>query len=72
MKFFDTFLVVLFCFICISSGNLRFEENRKTNILPDWALGGFERPKDVNPIITPMNTTFYCPMQNKVINWEVS
>lgn len=76
MKFFNTFLLVLFCFICTSSINLgykeNYEENGKTNILPEWALGGFERPKDVNPIITPMNTIFYCPMQKKKINWEES
>ena len=28
-------------------------ENRKTNVLPEWALGGFKRPKRVNPIISP-------------------
>lgn len=45
----------------------------RENLLPEWALGGFERPKGVNPIIIPLtNTTFYCPMQKKEIKWEES
>ncbi len=43
------------------------------NILPDWALGGFVRPANVNPIITPNpNNHFDCPMQGKSMGWEES
>ncbi len=43
------------------------------NNLPQWALGGFERPKGANPIISPNSkTTFYCPMQQKEMAWEES
>ena len=39
--------------------------------LPDWAFGGFVRPKNVNPIISPIaNTSFTDPMSGKKINWE--
>ncbi len=38
--------------------------------LPSWAIGPFERPEGVNPIITPQNTTFYCPLTADTIPWE--
>lgn len=41
------------------------------NTLPDWALGGFVRPANLNPVITPDSTTyFYCPMQKANVAWE--
>lgn len=41
------------------------------NKLPDWAFGGFVRPKGVNPVISPDSTTsFFCPMNKKQIDWE--
>ena len=43
------------------------------NVLPDWALGGFVRPEQANPIITPNpSNQFDCPMQDKKIGWEES
>ncbi|SMO82043.1 glycoside hydrolase family 130 protein [Fodinibius sediminis] len=37
----------------------------------DWALGPFERPEGVNPIITPSEkATFYCPMRDSLLHWE--
>ena len=43
------------------------------NILPNWTLGGFVRPENVNPIITPDATIkFYCPMRGKKVGWEES
>ena len=45
----------------------------KENILPDWAFGGFVRPENKNPIITPNSQTkFYCPMRKDSIGWEES
>ncbi|MGQ8338268.1 glycoside hydrolase family 130 protein [Sunxiuqinia sp. A32] len=38
--------------------------------LKSWAIGPFERPEGVNPIITPANTTFYCPLTADTIPWE--
>ena len=38
--------------------------------LPDWAIGPFERPERVNPIITPQGTSFYCPLTEDTILWE--
>ncbi|MGK6349925.1 glycoside hydrolase family 130 protein [Parapedobacter sp. DT-150] len=42
----------------------------ETNELPDWALGGFVRPEGVNPVISPMNTTFDDPMTDTLVAWE--
>ena len=66
----------LYCFILIhllSTAVVIGEncENRKTNVLPEWALGGFKRPKRVNPIISPNeNTKFYCPIKQDSVDWE--
>ena len=39
--------------------------------LPDWAFGGFERPENVNPVISPIdNTCFYCPLTEDSVAWE--
>lgn len=41
------------------------------NILPGWAFGGFVRPADVNPIISPdNNAVFIDPMSGKENHWE--
>ncbi|MBS7564716.1 hypothetical protein KHS38_09900 [Mucilaginibacter sp. Bleaf8] len=41
------------------------------NVLPDWAIGGFVRPKGVNPIISPdTNSVFLDPMSNTRTKWE--
>ncbi len=37
----------------------------------EWMLGPFERPMDINPIITPDDkSTFLDPMKNKKVKWE--
>lgn len=52
---------------------LSFLAGKAQNILPDWALGGFVRPKNVNPVITPnASSTFACPMKGENIKWEES
>ncbi|MCC8408196.1 glycoside hydrolase family 130 protein [Mucilaginibacter sp. UR6-1] len=39
--------------------------------LPDWALGGFARPENTNPIISPDTTTrFFDPVLKKQVGWE--
>lgn len=39
--------------------------------LQDWAFGGFERPENVNPVISPIdNTWFYCPLTEDSVAWE--
>ncbi|HEY9195985.1 MAG TPA: glycoside hydrolase family 130 protein [Mucilaginibacter sp.] len=43
----------------------------QTNKLPSWAFGGFERPANVNPIISPDTVNrFMDPMSGKPVFWE--
>jgi beta-1,2-mannosidase len=39
--------------------------------LPDWAIGPFSRPANVNPLIKPDPTAeFLCPMRQTSVHWE--
>ena len=44
----------------------------KKSTLPSWALGEFVRPAGVNPIISPLNTEFFCPIMKENVKWEES
>ncbi|WP_202409383.1 glycoside hydrolase family 130 protein [Hufsiella arboris] len=60
-----SFVLLLFCGSEIDAQTLR------TDSLPSWAFGGFVRPKDLNPIISPNeNSRFPDPIQNKLVDWE--
>lgn len=56
----------IICFSCTVFG-----QQLKENILPYWALGGFERPEGLNPIISPKSTTtFIDPNTGTENDWE--
>lgn len=62
---------------CICAGALVitsidvFSQDTAKNTLPSWALGGFERPSGVNPIIKPDSTSmFRDPMSKRNVSWE--
>lgn len=61
-------------FIILLAALCACTQNQKTitdNPLPDWALGGFIRPADVNPIISPEpESVFPCPMTDTLLAWE--
>jgi len=62
------FIGCWFVCICLFSG---FVNAQTENKLPDWAFGGFVRPENINPVISPDSTsTFFCPMNKKQIDWE--
>ena len=47
--------------------------DRNSDNLPDWALGGFERPQGVGPVISPdTSARFFCPMQHASVDWMES
>ncbi|AYL95667.1 glycoside hydrolase family 130 protein [Mucilaginibacter celer] len=53
-------------------GEACFAQSAK-NVLPKWAFGGFTRPANVNPIISPDTTSrFLDPMSNKQVQWEAN
>ena len=61
----------LICVFAFFSAIVMAQE--KTNKLPDWAMGGFIRPKGINPVIKPNTATkFFCPMQKDSVGWEES
>ncbi|MFQ5446263.1 MAG: glycoside hydrolase family 130 protein [Saprospiraceae bacterium] len=35
-----------------------------------WAMSGFERLDDSNPVLTPGDGTFRCPIRQDVVKWE--
>jgi predicted GH43/DUF377 family glycosyl hydrolase len=44
-----------------------------SNVLPSWAFGGFVRPGNINPIISPNKTSsFIDPVSNKPVAWEAN
>ena len=59
---------------CKSSGNSSCQGTSDgKNTLPDWALGGFVRPQDTNPVISPdPDVKFDCPMRKAPIGWMES
>lgn len=49
------------------------QTEQESNILPDWALGGFDRPAGIGTIINPdVTSTFFCPMNQAQVKWEES
>ncbi|MFV0591818.1 MAG: glycoside hydrolase family 130 protein [Draconibacterium sp.] len=59
---------IVFALLVLASACSQPEQ---TTGLPDWAIGPFERPEGVNPLITPDATsTFYCPLTKDTIPWE--
>lgn len=62
-----TTVVRIFLLLFISAGT--FAQNQ--NVLPSWAFGGFKRPANINPVISPDSTTkFLDPVLNKYVGWE--
>lgn len=67
------FLFFLLCSSCSSvpknvAGKSGIANN---NPLPDWAFGGFARPANMNPIISPNPASrFRDPMTGKEVAWE--
>ncbi|MET3499420.1 putative GH43/DUF377 family glycosyl hydrolase [Mucilaginibacter rubeus] len=45
----------------------------RVNTLPSWAFGGFVRPANINPIISPDTVSrFLDPMSRKQVQWEAN
>ncbi|HXR84646.1 MAG TPA: glycoside hydrolase family 130 protein [Hanamia sp.] len=58
-------VIISFFFFAVSSNA------QSPNTLPSWAFGGFVRPENINPIISPDSTAvFIDPMSGKKNHWE--
>lgn len=60
------YYLLIYCTFVFNIYNLQAEEISKS-----WALGPFCRPEAGNPVIKPLETEYYCPMNDKVIKWEI-
>lgn len=76
MKHLGAFFSLIICFSilsCSSKKESKASVSDNSNILPEWAFGGFIRPDGVNPLIEPNPAMkFFCPMQKDSIGWEES
>ncbi len=58
---------------CLLVFNFSVAQTTGQNVLPKWAFGGFVRPQNINPIISPdANAKFLDPMSNKMVKWEAN
>jgi predicted GH43/DUF377 family glycosyl hydrolase len=59
--------------VCVLIFNFSVAQTKNKNVLPAWAFGGFVRPQNVNPIISPKaSSLFLDPMSNKMVAWEAN
>lgn len=63
------FLILVLLFSCTELKKSNVESIKKS---PEWVLGDFVRPKGVNPVISPLETEFFCPVLQKNVKWEES
>jgi len=59
--------------ICLFVSNFSIAQKKGNPVLPKWAFGGFVRPQNTNPIISPdTSARFLDPMTNKLSHWEAN
>lgn len=69
-KFFIYQLLLLSLLVsCVESKQTTTEQK---STLPSWALGEFVRPAGVNPVLSPLDTEFFCPILEENVKWEES
>lgn len=62
--------VIVFIGFLISCNNKK-KQNTDNEKHEEWAWIGFQRPANINPIISPDTTTrFYCPITQDSVEWE--
>jgi len=60
-------------FACLLFANYSIAQQPDANTLPKWAFGGFARPDNINPLISPDTAAqFLDPMSNKMVRWEAN
>jgi predicted GH43/DUF377 family glycosyl hydrolase len=58
---------------CLLFFNFSIAQTKGQNVLPEWAFGGFVRPQNINPIISPdSNAKFLDPVLHKMVGWEAN
>jgi predicted GH43/DUF377 family glycosyl hydrolase len=60
-------------FSCLLIYSFSIAQGTRGNTLPAWAFGGFVRPQNINPIISPdTGGKFPDPMSGKLVSWEAN
>ncbi len=68
------YLAIAFLIIVIttSCSNRKKESDNTNTLFPEWTLGEFIRPEGKNPVISPLESVFNCPMNKTKVKWEES
>lgn len=66
--------LVLIATLAVACSKLSGVQECKTKVGDNekWIVGPFIRPENVNPVISPTDASFDCPMQGTAIKWEES
>lgn len=68
-----TILFLLSCMLFTTQmSSSQVKDIKNNSDLPNWAIGPFIRPNITKPVISPLETSFYCPMQKENVRWEES
>lgn len=63
--------VILIMFSCNSLEKKGGETDKTSQNVEEWMLGPFEKRSDVNPVLGPVDTTwFHCPVRGEKVKWE--
>ncbi|HSB92903.1 MAG TPA: hypothetical protein VLC28_07290, partial [Flavitalea sp.] len=69
-----TFITVLICSVMVACGNQQVNDtnSRQENAdaQPDWVLLPFVKLDSVNPILSPGEGKFFCPLRKDTVRWE--
>lgn len=66
------FIYKFICLALLVSCSVNDVSTDLENSSSNWVLGEFVRPADVNPVISPLETEFFCPVLKEDVKWEVS
>lgn len=63
--------IMAICLSFVASIFIVSAQQLQQSVLPEWALGGFQRPQNINPIIVPRSSAlFKDPVTGQQIAWE--
>ena len=60
----------IFLVILVTIGLTACQNNPKQVAAKTWPLLPFERIDSVNPVLTPGDAAFFCPVRQEVVKWE--
>lgn len=67
--------IIVICSLCGWSASWAADSvtgDNKNEKTKEWVIGPFFRPVESNPVLSPLPTSFYCPMRKEQVKWEES